>query len=285
MSIRAVVWDIDDTLFDYTGADRAGMRGALAAEGLLARVRHAEQALVRWRAITDAQWARFAAGEVDFQGQRRDRVRAFLGADAERRRGRRLVRAVHRALRGRLGALPGRRCPFWTPSPPATGTRCCPTPASTSRTASCASSGVRDRFEAVLCAAELGVSKPDAGGLPRGLRGAGAAPRTRWRTSATTRRSTGGAPRRPGCCRSGSTGAAGRRAPAPPGAAPDPDPRRTPRAARARIPVLEPRPPSGNVLPAPREAGRKAGTRRRTLEQDPRRGLRSSGLWCNWQHD
>ncbi|MFE4581089.1 HAD family hydrolase, partial [Streptomyces chartreusis] len=35
MSIRAVVWDVDDTLFDYTAADRAGMRGHLQAEGLL----------------------------------------------------------------------------------------------------------------------------------------------------------------------------------------------------------------------------------------------------------
>ncbi|MGW6258113.1 HAD family hydrolase, partial [Streptomyces sp. NPDC055085] len=26
MSIDAVVWDIDDTIFDYTAADRAGMR-------------------------------------------------------------------------------------------------------------------------------------------------------------------------------------------------------------------------------------------------------------------
>ncbi|MGQ4380032.1 HAD family hydrolase, partial [Streptomyces sp. SAS_267] len=35
MSIDAVVWDIDDTLFDYTSADRAGIRDHLAAEGLL----------------------------------------------------------------------------------------------------------------------------------------------------------------------------------------------------------------------------------------------------------
>ncbi len=35
MSIQAVVWDVDDTLFDYTTADRLGMRAHLTAEGLL----------------------------------------------------------------------------------------------------------------------------------------------------------------------------------------------------------------------------------------------------------
>ncbi len=34
-----------------------------------------EQALDRWREVTDGQWARFSAGEVTFEGQRRDRVR------------------------------------------------------------------------------------------------------------------------------------------------------------------------------------------------------------------
>ncbi|THA62050.1 HAD family hydrolase, partial [Streptomyces sp. A0642] len=34
MPIRAVLWDIDDTIFDYSGADRIGMRKHLEAEGL-----------------------------------------------------------------------------------------------------------------------------------------------------------------------------------------------------------------------------------------------------------
>lgn len=61
-NIRAVVWDVDDTLFDYTTADREGMRAHLAAEGLLAGYGSAEEALIRWREATDQQWARFAAG-------------------------------------------------------------------------------------------------------------------------------------------------------------------------------------------------------------------------------
>ena len=79
MTVRAVVWDVDDTIFDYTTADRAGMRALLAAEGLLDGSASVEQALARWREVTDAQWARFSAGETDWQGQRRERVRVFLG--------------------------------------------------------------------------------------------------------------------------------------------------------------------------------------------------------------
>ncbi|MET8100673.1 HAD family hydrolase [Streptomyces sp. NPDC005236] len=161
MSIDAVVWDIDDTLFDYTSADRAGMREHLAAEGLLDGATTVEQALARWREITDAQWVRYAAGETDWQGQRRDRVRVFLGqslndteADAW----------FDRYVTHYEGA--------WTLFPdvlPALDTL-----VASHRHAVLSNSsllvqdrklrvlGVHDRFEAILCAAELGVSKPAA---------------------------------------------------------------------------------------------------------------------------
>ncbi|KUL26081.1 HAD family hydrolase [Streptomyces regalis] len=162
MSIRAVVWDVDDTIFDYTTADRAGMRAHLLAEGLLDAYDSVEQAIVRWRQITDAQWARFSAGEATFQGQRRDRVRVFLGeeltdpeADAwfERYIGHyETAWALFPDVLPVLDAL-----------------------AASHRHAVLSNSsihvqdrklrvlGVHDRFEAILCAAELGVSKPEAG--------------------------------------------------------------------------------------------------------------------------
>ncbi|MCL8016080.1 HAD family hydrolase [Streptomyces sp. AS02] len=162
MSIRAVVWDVDDTLFDYTTADRVGMRAHLLAEGLLDGFDSVEQAIVRWREITDAQWARFSAGEATFQGQRRDRVRVFLGqeltdaeADAwfERYIGHyEIAWALFPDVLPVLDAL-----------------------AASHRHAVLSNSsihvqdrklrvlGVHDRFEAILCAAELGVSKPEAG--------------------------------------------------------------------------------------------------------------------------
>ncbi|BCM69709.1 MULTISPECIES: HAD family hydrolase [Streptomyces] len=162
MTIRAVVWDVDDTLFDYTTADRAGMGAHLVAEGLLARYGSAEEALVRWREITDRQWARYAAGETTFQDQRRDRVRLFLDeelSDAE-------ADAWFQRYVGHYEAA-------WSLFPdvlPALEAL-----AATHRHAVLSNSsitvqehklrtlGLLDRFESVLCAAELGVSKPEAG--------------------------------------------------------------------------------------------------------------------------
>jgi len=161
MSIKAVVWDIDDTIFDYTTADLAGMRGHLAAEGLLDGYETVDQALAHWREITDQQWASFAAGETDFEGQRRGRVRVFLGqpltdaeADAWFQRYLAHYEAVWALFPDVLPALD--------------------TLAASHRHAVLSNSslhvqdrklrvlGVRDRFESVLCAAELGVSKPAA---------------------------------------------------------------------------------------------------------------------------
>lgn len=162
MSIRAVIWDVDDTLFDYTTADREGMRSHLAAEGLLTGHETPEQALLRWRQVTDAQWARFAAGEVSFEGQRRDRVRVFLGerlsdTEADAWFARYLTHyetawALFPDVLPVLDAL-----------------------AASHRHAVLSNSsihvqdrklrvlGVHDRFEVILCAAELGMSKPEAG--------------------------------------------------------------------------------------------------------------------------
>ncbi|WP_328553216.1 MULTISPECIES: HAD family hydrolase [unclassified Streptomyces] len=161
MGIDAVVWDIDDTLFDYTAADRAGMRDHLAAEGLLDGRTTVEQALARWREVTDAQWARFSAGETDWPGQRRERVRVFLGeplsdteADAWFDR---YITHYERAWS---------LFPDVLPALDALG--------ASHRHAVLSNSsllvqdrklrvlGVHDRFEAILCAAELGVSKPAA---------------------------------------------------------------------------------------------------------------------------
>ncbi|MGX1314699.1 putative hydrolase of the HAD superfamily [Streptomyces calvus] len=160
MAIRAVVWDVDDTLFDYTTADREGMRAHLLAEGLLSRHSSVEEALARWREITDLQWARFAAGEVDFETQRRDRTRVFLDrelTDAEADDWfRRYVTHYESAWSLFPDVLP-----------------VLDALATSHRHAVLSNSslhvqdrklrvlGVHDRFEAILCAAELGVSKPE----------------------------------------------------------------------------------------------------------------------------
>ncbi|GGY80574.1 HAD family hydrolase [Streptomyces nitrosporeus] len=161
MTIRAVLWDIDDTIFDYSGADRIGMREHLRTEGLPPGHTSLERALDAWKAITDAQWARFAAGELDFQGQRRERVRAFLGrpvSDAE--------------ADGWFGRHAERYEAAWALFPDvlpvldrlAGGFRHAVLSNSSihNQDRKLRALGVRDRFEAVVCAVELGVAKPAA---------------------------------------------------------------------------------------------------------------------------
>ncbi|MEU3287113.1 HAD family hydrolase [Streptomyces longwoodensis] len=160
-NIRAVVWDVDDTLFDYTTADREGMRAHLAAEGLLAGYGSAEEALIRWREATDQQWARFAAGEIGFQAQRRDRVRVFLGAELTDDE----ADVWFQRYVGHYEAA-------WSLFPDVVPVL--DALAASHRHAVLSNSslhvqnrklrvlGLHDRFETILCAAELGVSKPQA---------------------------------------------------------------------------------------------------------------------------
>ncbi|MCX4819609.1 HAD family hydrolase [Streptomyces sp. NBC_01142] len=162
MAIRAVLWDIDDTIFDYTSADRSGMQQHLQNEGLPDGYDSVGQALAAWREITEVQWARFAGGETDFQGQRRDRVRMFLGiplSDAE-------ADAWFECHVTHYEAA-------WSLFPDAVPVL--DLLADDYRHAVLSNSsihnqdrklrvlGVRDRFEAVVCAVELGLSKPDPG--------------------------------------------------------------------------------------------------------------------------
>ncbi|MEU1144829.1 HAD family hydrolase [Streptomyces sp. NPDC005863] len=162
MPIKAVVWDIDDTIFDYARADSAGMRAHLTAEGLLERYESAERALELWRRLTERHWARFGAGEVAFEQQRRDRVRDFLDApalsdpDAD---------AWFTRYVGHYEAA-------WSLFPDTVATL--EALAGDYRQAVLSNSalvvqdrkltilGVRAHFEAVLCAADLGFSKPAA---------------------------------------------------------------------------------------------------------------------------
>ncbi|MQS38950.1 HAD family hydrolase [Streptomyces katsurahamanus] len=161
MAIRAVLWDIDDTIFDYRGADRVGMLHHLQAEGLAGGYDSADQALGHWQRITALHWARFSAGETDWQGQRRDRVRTFTGralsdAEADSWFDRYLVHyeaawALFPDAVPALDLLAGeyRHAVLSNSS-------------LTVQEHKLRVLGVRDRFEAVVCAAELGVSKPEA---------------------------------------------------------------------------------------------------------------------------
>ncbi|MYS25116.1 putative hydrolase of the HAD superfamily [Streptomyces sp. DvalAA-14] len=161
MAIRAVLWDIDDTIFDYGSADRAGMRAHLGLQGLPDGCDSVEQALLRWAELTALHWARFAAGACDFLAQRRDRVRDFTrrpmtddeadayfdGHVAHYEAAWSLFPDTVAAL----DALSGYRHAVLSNSVADVQERKLRT------------LGVRHRFEALVCAADLGLAKPDPG--------------------------------------------------------------------------------------------------------------------------
>ncbi|MFE2284860.1 HAD family hydrolase [Streptomyces sp. NPDC059443] len=163
MPIRAVLWDIDDTLFDYTGADRAGLAAHLADEGIAERYGPAREALALWRRITDRHWERFAAGEGTFQGQRRDRVREFLAEPA----------MSDARADDWFGRYVEHYTAAWELFPDvvpvldalADGYRhgVLSNSSVVNQEPKLRRLGLRDRFEVLVCAVELGVSKPEAG--------------------------------------------------------------------------------------------------------------------------
>ncbi|MFG3532152.1 HAD family hydrolase [Streptomyces sp. NPDC047917] len=176
MTIRAVLWDIDDTIFDYTTADRLGMHKHLEHEGLPDGYENVEQALAAWRELTDVHWARFAAGETDFQGQRRDRVREFLSrplgddeADGWFARHAAHYEAAWSLFPDVLPALDllagGFRHAVLSNASIHNQDR------------KLRRLGVRDRFEAMVCAVELGISKPEAGAFHAGCEALALEPR------------------------------------------------------------------------------------------------------------
>ncbi|WP_030195024.1 HAD family hydrolase [Streptomyces sp. NRRL S-87] len=176
MGIRAVLWDIDDTIFDYTGADRAGLARHLAQEGLDGAYGDAARALGVWREVTDRHWDRFAAGLVDFQGQRRDRVRDFTGrpalGDAEADAWFDRYVAHYRAA----WALFPDTLPVLDALAASHRHGALSNSSYANQDGKLRDLGVRERFEVLLCAAELGVSKPDAGAFRAGCDALGLAP-------------------------------------------------------------------------------------------------------------
>ncbi|WP_103502693.1 MULTISPECIES: HAD family hydrolase [Streptomyces] len=161
MPIRAVLWDIDDTLFDYSGAERAGVLRHLAAEGLLTDgAETPEDAAARWRRLMEHHYARFVRGELSIQEQRRERARGFLGsalpdteADAWFARYQERFEAAWALFPDVVPVLDrlatGFRHGLLSNSSAATQDR------------KLRRLGIRDRFEALVCSDDLGCAKPD----------------------------------------------------------------------------------------------------------------------------
>jgi putative hydrolase of the HAD superfamily len=73
--VTAVVFDVDGTLVDHDKAQHDGLREHLLAEG----ERLTSQRWQQWRALEEHHFARYLAGDLTFEEQRRSRVHDYTG--------------------------------------------------------------------------------------------------------------------------------------------------------------------------------------------------------------
>ncbi|MEU3010607.1 HAD family hydrolase [Nocardia asteroides] len=78
MGIRGVLFDVDDTLFDYSASEATGLLAQLRADGDLGRFTEPAAAVALWRDITATEYHRFVTGELSFTEQQQSRARRFV---------------------------------------------------------------------------------------------------------------------------------------------------------------------------------------------------------------
>lgn len=76
--IRAVLFDLDDTLFAHRESVEAGIHAHRATLGGAVAAADPASELARWSALEEEHYHRYLAGELDYLGQRRARARAFV---------------------------------------------------------------------------------------------------------------------------------------------------------------------------------------------------------------
>jgi len=74
--IRAVLFDVDDTLVDYSGAERTGITRHLRDLGVPEDL--VPEGASHWRWLVEHHFARYLSGELTLQDHRRERVRDML---------------------------------------------------------------------------------------------------------------------------------------------------------------------------------------------------------------
>ncbi len=75
---RAVLFDLDDTLFAHRESVEAGIHAHRAALGGVFATAEPASEFARWNALEEEHYHRYLAGEVDYLEQRRARARAFV---------------------------------------------------------------------------------------------------------------------------------------------------------------------------------------------------------------
>ncbi|MFJ4848898.1 MULTISPECIES: HAD family hydrolase [unclassified Streptomyces] len=165
MPIRAVLWDIDDTIFDYSAAERAGVLTHLRNEGLLSAFEDEygedgeNTAVARWHAVMNLHYERFLAGEITWAEQRRERVRAFLGPDVPDAAADSWFAAYYVHFEAAWAVFPD-VVPALDALTPGYRHGLLSNSATAHQERKLARLGLRNRFECLLCSQELGFAKP-----------------------------------------------------------------------------------------------------------------------------
>jgi putative hydrolase of the HAD superfamily len=79
--MRPILLDLDDTLVDDTKSTIIAFDVFIETHRALLNDRDVAALLIEWRAVFAKHWLRYERGELSFVGQRRARVREFLGND------------------------------------------------------------------------------------------------------------------------------------------------------------------------------------------------------------
>jgi putative hydrolase of the HAD superfamily len=75
-AVRAVLFDVDDTLVDYSAAERDGARDYLAALGVPAD--RLAEGVATWRKLQERHFPRYLSGETGYDGQQRARAAGMI---------------------------------------------------------------------------------------------------------------------------------------------------------------------------------------------------------------
>jgi putative hydrolase of the HAD superfamily len=158
--IRAVVFDVDGTLVDHLGAQRAGLEKLYAVLEEAQRV-SLDEFIVIWHREDDRHWQQYQMGEITFVQQRLLRVKAVFDCLGECATGERAMAVFHTYLAAYetswrlykdvlpcLDALRGCRLAVISNGDSGQQRR------KLERT------GIASRFESVVISGDLGVSKP-----------------------------------------------------------------------------------------------------------------------------
>src|SRR5437870_454586 len=82
--MRPILLDLDDTLVDDRKSTAIAFDAFVETHRALLDDRDVATLLIQWRTVFGKHWVRHERGELSFVGQRRARVREFLGNNLER---------------------------------------------------------------------------------------------------------------------------------------------------------------------------------------------------------